>query len=329
VLLAIDVGNTNTVVGVFEADAPEIEPAARAAGELAGFAHHWRVSTVPERTADELALLLNELLALDGLRLPRRDRSGAAAPPAAKVVAPKAGAPKATAAKKAAPRAAPPTTTAPTVAPRPAAAQVTGIAVSSTVPVVTGALREMAQRFFDCPLVVVGPGIKTGIPIRFDNPKEVGPDRIANAVAAVDLHGGPAVVVDLGTATTFDIVSAADEYVGGIIVPGLGISMEALVSRAAALRRVELTLPRSVIGRTTVEAMQSGALYGQAALVEGLCARISEEIGAARIIITGGFGPVIAPQLRGTVHNEPWLTLHGLRLLYERNLDGVLDLVGG
>jgi type III pantothenate kinase len=287
-LLAIDVGNTNTVVGVFEADASGIGAAARAAGELAGFAHHWRVSTVPERTADELALQLKELLALDGLVLPRRGRVASGSADGV------------------------------------AGYEVSGIAISSTVPVVTGALREMAMRYFDCPLVVIGPGVRTGIPIRFDNPKEVGADRIANAVAAVDLHGGPAIVVDLGTATTFDVVSAADEYIGGIIVPGLGISLEALASRAAALRRVELTLPRSVIGRTTVEAMQSGTLYGQAALVEGLCARIAEEIGTPTVIITGGFGPLVAPQLRGPVALEPWLTLHGLRLLYERNLEFIV-----
>ena len=258
-------------------------------GEIAGLAHHWRVSTAPERTADELALLLKELLALDGLVLPRRDpatwRSGGSTPGAL--------ASSEWVASRSPPR-------------------------SRSSP---AALREMAGRWLDCPLVVVEPGVRTGIPIRFDNPREVGADRIANAVAALDLFGAPSIVVDLGTATTFDAISAAGEYLGGVIVPGLEISMDALFAHAAALRRVELVAPRHVIGRSTVESMQSGAIYGQAALVEGLCARISAEIGPARVIVTGGFGPVVAPQLSGPVYLEPWLTLHGLRLLYERNVD--------
>jgi len=279
VLLAIDVGNTNTVVGVFE-DGPDRSGAGREEGEVVGLTHHWRIATVPERTADELALVLTELVALDGLVLPRRGREDVGEGPA-----------------------------------------VTGIAVSSTVPALAVGLREMAERYFDCPLVVVAPGTRTGIAIRFDNPREVGPDRIANAVAAVDLHGAPSIVVDLGTATTFDVVADDGAYVGGVIVPGLGVSMDALVQRAAALRRVELVAPAEVVGRSTVEAMQSGAIYGQASLVNGLCSRIEEEIGAATIIVTGGFGPVVFPYLGRPAHHEPWLTLHGLRLLFDRNID--------
>jgi type III pantothenate kinase len=278
-LLAIDVGNTQTVVGVFSPARPEASRTPRRAGELPGLAHHWRVSTLPDRTADEHALLLRDLLSLAGIPLPSaRPVPGA-----------------------------------------PSEAAIEGIALSSSVPPVTGVLREMVERWFDVPLVVVEPGIKTGMPVLYENPREVGADRVVNAVAALDLHGAPAIVVDLGTATTFDAISSAGEYLGGAIVPGVEISMDALFAHAAALRRVELVEPRHAIGRTTAESMQAGAIFGYAALVDGLCARIEAELGKATVISTGGLAGLISPYAASVQYHEPWLTLHGLRLLYARN----------
>lgn len=277
VLLALDVGNTHTVVGVFDEAASAKTD--RVEGEIAGLLQHWRVATVHDRTADELALLLEELTRLGDLELPFAGRSST----------------------------------------RTAAARIDGIAISSSVPAQASAFREMAARYFDLPVVIVEPGIRTGMPILYENPREVGADRIVNAVAALDLYSAPAIVVDLGTATTFDVISIAGEYLGGAIVPGIEISMDALFDRAAALRRIELKEPRSVIGRTTTESMQSGAIYGYAALVDGLCARIEDEIGPATVIATGGLSQLISPHSRAVRYVEPWLTLHGLRLLYLRN----------
>jgi type III pantothenate kinase len=158
------------------------------------------------------------------------------------------------------------------------------------------------------------------MPILYDNPKEVGPDRIANAIGAFDLYGGPSIVVDLGTATTFDVISEAGEYLGGAIAPGIAISMDALFHHAAALRRVELVEPRSVIGKSTVESIQSGALYGYAEQVDGMCRRIMDEIGHCTVVATGGLSDIVAPLSARIEHREPWLTLHGLRLIYERNI---------
>jgi type III pantothenate kinase len=275
VLIAVDVGNTQTVIGVFAPEPAEPrEPAAeRPAGELHDLLHHWRVATVTDRTADEHALLLTSLLGLVGLELrPGTERSA------------------------------------------------TGLAVSSSVPAATAALREMAHRWFAGPFVVIEPGIRTGMPILYDNPKEVGADRIANAVGAFDLYGGPAIVVDLGTATTFDVISEAGEYVGGAITPGIEISMDALFAHAAALRRVELVEPRHVIGKSTVESIQSGAVYGYVGLVDGLCRRIADEIGGCTVIATGGLAGLVTPLSETIQHHEPWLTLHGLRLAFERNV---------
>jgi type III pantothenate kinase len=179
----------------------------------------------------------------------------------------------------------------------------------------------MAVRWFDAvPCVVLGPGVKSGMPILYDNPKEVGADRVANAVGAYDLYGGPSIVVDLGTATTFDAISAAGEYLGGAITPGIAISLEALFQHAAALRRVELVAPRDVIGRSTIESIQSGTLYGFAAQVDGLCHRFMTDLGPSTVVATGGLSSLIAPYAETVEHVEPWLTLHGLRIVYERNL---------
>jgi type III pantothenate kinase len=281
-LLALDVGNTHTVVGVFD-EAHHRVDGARTDGDIPGLLHHWRVATLRDRTPDELALIVRGLTALAELEMPmfgHRAEVASSSP------------------------------------------VIDGLAISSSVPTQTAALREMAARYFDAPCVIVEPGIKTGMPILYDNPREVGADRISNAVAALDLYDPPAIVVDLGTATTFDCISAAGEYLGGAIVPGIEISMDALFDRAEALRRVELREPRHVVGRTTVEAMQSGAIYGYAALVDGLCRRIEAEIGTATIVATGGLSSLISPHAEKVAHVEPWLTLHGLRLIYLRNVDG-------
>jgi len=280
VLLAIDVGNTETVVGLYtlgpeddatlagDVDAVGIGLAADVDPSSArGLRYHWRLSTVPTRTPDEYAVLFTQLLDLEGLEI------GA----------------------------------------------VGGIALSSSVPQATGEIRHMAGRWFaDVPCVVLGPGTRTGMPVLYDNPREVGADRVANAIGAFDLHGGPCVVVDLGTATTFDAISARGEYLGGAITPGVGISLEALFEHAAALRRVEMTVPRNVIGRSTEEAIQSGTLYGFAAQVDGLCRRFMEELGPASVVATGGLSSLIAPHSATIEHVEPWLTLHGLRIVFER-----------
>jgi len=161
------------------------------------------------------------------------------------------------------------------------------------------------------------------MPILYENPREVGPDRIADAVGAFDLFGGPCIVVDLGTATTFEVVSAAGEYMGGAIMPGIAVSLEALYQQAAALRRVELVEPRNVIGRTTAESIQSGTLYGSGVLVDGMCRLLQSELGTeATTVATGGLAELIAPYASAIKQVEPWLTLHGLRIVYERNVGG-------
>ena len=283
-LLAIDVGNTQTVLGVF-GDLTHDGPTVRESGAMPGLEHHWRIRTVRDRTGDEWAIELAQLLALAGYRLD------------------------------------------PISGPDPGyvSKRVTGVAFSSSVPSVTAAMRSMFASSVDIPVVIVEPGIKTGMPILYDNPREVGADRIVNAVGALDLYSAPIVVVDLGTATTLDAISGAGEYLGGAIVPGIEISMDALFSRAAALRRVELVAPHRAIGRTTVESMQSGAIFGYAALVDGLVARFVTELGQSTVIATGGLGGLIAPHAPSIAYYEPWLTLHGLRLLYERNNDRARD----
>ena len=275
-LLAIDVGNTETVIGLFKMDSDATGIAEGSGYSLAesddhgrGLTHHWRLSTVPSRTPDEHAVLLTQLLDLEGLDI---------------------------------------------------ASTVTGIAISSSSPAVTGNMRRMADRWFaSIPVVVLGPGVRSGMSILYDNPKEVGPDRIADAVAAYDLYGGPTIIVDMGTATTFEAISEKGEYLGGAITPGVAISLEALYGHAAALRSVELVEPRSVIGRSTVESIQSGVLYGFASQVEGMCARLMAELGESTVVATGGLADLIAPFTTTIDHVEPWLTLLGLRIVFERN----------
>ena len=203
--------------------------------------------------------------------------------------------------------------------------EVDGIAVCSTVPAVLHEWREMLPRHFaDVPAVVVEPGVRTGIPVLTDNPREVGSDRIVNALAAATEFGGPAIVVDFGgTATTFDVVNGAGQYVGGAISPGLEIALEALGQRGAQLRKVELARPRTVIAKNTVEALQSGMLFGVAAQVEGLVARMIEELGAVsddvRVIATGYLADLVVDECRCFTDRAPWLTLRGLELVFERN----------
>lgn len=261
-LLTIDVGNTHTVLGLFDGE---------------DIVEHWRISTDARRTADELAVLLQGLMGMHPL-LGEELGDG-----------------------------------------------IDGISICSTVPSVLHELREVTRRYYgDIPSVLVEPGVKTGVPVLTDNPKEVGADRVINALAGIHLYGGPCIVVDFGTATTFDAVSARGEYAGGAIAPGIEISVDALGARGAQLRKIELTRPRSVIGKNTVEAMQSGILYGFAGQVDGVVKRMAAELAddpdEVSVIATGGLAPLVLGEASVIDAHEPWLTLIGLRLVYERNV---------
>ncbi len=196
-----------------------------------------------------------------------------------------------------------------------------GIVLSSTVPQLEREYEALAERWAGTDLLVLGPGVSTGIPVRYDDPREVGPDRIANAVAARERHGAPAIVVDFGTSTNFDVVSAAGEYVGGVLAPGIEVSMDALFDRAARLRKVPFVAPEQVIGKTTTAALQSGLVYGFAGQVDAIVDRIREELGAldAPVIATGGLAGLIVPHSRTVTAVDEELTLHGLRLVWEKN----------
>jgi type III pantothenate kinase len=253
-LLAIDVGNTNIVYGLFRGT------------ELL---QQFRVETSRNRTADEYAVVLRQLLEMRGV----------------------------------------------------APAAITGAIVASVVPAVTEPMIELVRRAFGIDAVVVGPGIKTSMPILYENPREVGADRIVNAVAAYERFHSGLIVVDFGTATTFDCVSPRGEYLGGVIAPGLQISADALFSRAAKLPRVEIARPAKVVGRTTQQSMQSGLVYGYVGLVDGLVDRLIEELAftTCPVIATGGLARLVAPISRTIQHVDDDLTLTGLRLLFERN----------
>ena len=250
-LLSIDVGNTNTVLGLFAGDQ---------------LTQSWRIKTDARMTGDEMALTFRGLLA--------------------------------------------------------SSPEVSGIAMCSTVPAVLREMRGMLTRYYGhLPTVIVEPGTKTGVPVLTDNPKEVGADRIVNTLAAHHLFGGPSIVVDFGTSTNFDVVSARGEFLGGSLAPGIEISVDALAERAAQLRKVELVRPRSVIGKNTVECLQSGVLYGFAGQVDGLVRRIIAEIGpVTAVVATGGLAPIVVAESETITHHDPDLTLVGLRLVYDRNL---------
>ena len=200
------------------------------------------------------------------------------------------------------------------------AAEVSNVIISSVVPPLLPIWDRVSTKLFDCPPLIVGPGIRTGMPVRYENPHEVGADRIVNSVAAYEFFGGPVIAVDFGTATTFDCVSVKGEYVGGAIFPGIHTSMEALFERASMLHRVEIARPKSVIGKTTTAAIQSGLLYGYAGMVDSMVGRIRGELGdEARVVATGGLAQRVANESETIERVEPFLTLEGLRLIFERN----------
>jgi len=256
-LLVIDVGNTDTVLGVYDGDA---------------LVHDWRIRTKADHTVDEYGILIYNLY--NASRISSR--------------------------------------------------AVQDIIISCVVPPMLNILEPLCQRYFNVTPMIVGPGIKTGMPIFYDNPKEVGADRIVNAVACYHKYKRSLIIVDFGTATTFDYISAQGEYLGGCISPGIMISTEALFQRTAKLPRVELTKPKNIIAKDTVSSMQAGIMYGYAGLVDGIVGRMKIEAGSDPLVVaTGGLATVIAPQTTSIDAVEKMLTLEGLRLIYHLNTPGV------
>lgn len=254
-LMAVDVGNTNTVVGVFDGK---------------NLLAEWRLTTEPHRTMDEYGLLFTNLYSTRNLSHEYID----------------------------------------------------SVIISCVVPPMLNMLEQLCVRYFGTEPFVVGPGIKTGMPIHYDSPKEVGADRIVNAVAAYEIYGGDLIIIDFGTATTFDYISPEGEYEGGAIAPGITVSSEALFNKAAKLPRVDLKVPRTVIGKETVTSMQAGIMFGYAGLVDGIVERMKKEAGTnPRVIATGGLADVMASIARTIDEVNHLLTLEGLRILYERNKD--------
>ncbi len=261
-LLAIDVGNTQTVLGLYDSGSESGE------GAAAGLVEHWRLSTDVERTGDEYSVLIRSLLETTGVDFEE---------------------------------------------------DLSGCAICSGVPRTLATIREMLDRYLPFQPVFIEPGVRTGMAILYENPKEVGADRIANAVGAYDLYGGPTVVVDFGTGNNFDVISTSGEFLGGAIAPGVEVSLDALLGRAAALRAVELIEPGNVIGKSTIESIQSGTVYGFAGMIDGMVNRFVDVLGDITVVATGGLAHLMSPVCETIDHTEPFLTLHGLRLVHDRN----------
>lgn len=252
-LLAVDIGNSNICLGVYDDKQ---------------LLNSWRLSTDRHKTVDEYGMILRQLFGMHDLKV----------------------------------------------------SDIEAVAISSVVPPVTPVWEDTSRKYVRCSPLVIGPGVRTGMDLKYENPRDVGADRIVGAVAAYELYGGPCIVVDFGTATTFDAISANGQYLGGAIAPGIGISLEALFQRAAKLPRIELAAPKNVIGRNTVQAMQAGVVYGFAGQVEYIVNKIKAELGAKPFVVaTGGLAPLIAAETPSIDKVDPLLVLEGIRIVWERN----------